>query len=462
VFPNGTVIDGHYEVVGVCSNGGGMGTLFHIRDSRAPEIDKVLKACKLTDPEMLGRFRREVRVMQQFKGNGYVMPILDANLDHAPPYFVMPFCKEGDLMARAPEFRSDMQRVESVFVRMIDCVGQLHAAGVLHRDIKPQNFLIGAEGIVVSDLGLCTEVASTTAFTRSSVWAGTPGYLPPEYINGGFKDSDETTDIFMLGKSFYAILSGRDPMYLVSEGLPPQLMPVIERCCATAKSSRYASLGALKQSLSAAFDVILQRAVGPGRAYATLRSITDKLQSSAHFSPDEVTRFIEELAVLEGQDKHRICLDLPPELFVVVSDPAVLPQLPSFLSAYEEMARNATYSWSFAEIIASNMRKIFESHTAPARDKVSALRTAIVAAERQNRFAAMDTCTAMIKGIIEDELGQRTHDLLLEYPFYFIENIDPSSCNAPAVRAAILRLKDAKEAAEAAARETKGDDPLPF
>jgi hypothetical protein len=79
------VIDGKYEVRGQCSNAGGMGTLLFVTavGTEAPVL--VLKLCKLTDPEMLARFRREVRVMQQFTGNSYVMPILDANLDHEPP-----------------------------------------------------------------------------------------------------------------------------------------------------------------------------------------------------------------------------------------------------------------------------------------------------------------------------------------------------------------------------------------
>jgi serine/threonine protein kinase len=451
------VIDGKYEVHGQCSNAGGMGTLLFVTAVGTKAPVHVLKLCKLTDPEMLARFRREVRVMQQFSGNSHVMSILDANLDHDPPYFVMPHYEHGDLMSKAAIVRRNIEQLETVFYRMIDCVAQLHDRGVLHRDIKPQNFLLGNGTMVVSDLGLCSEKESLTAFTRSSQWAGTPGYLPPEYINGGFKEANASTDIFMLGKSFYAILSGRDPMYLVPDDLPPQLFPILERCCAVSKISRYQSLSSLKQSLAAAFDVLLGRAVGPGKVYALLRSIADRLRTSQQYQPDEVSQFVEGLAILEADDQHKVCLELPAEAFSVLSQSLVQKHLAQFLAIYRGMAEEATYSWSFAETIADHMKVLFEAADTSATDKAEALRVAIIAAVRQNRFAAMDTCKAMIVRIDEDELAQRVHDVLIAHDAHFIQHIEPKECKAVAIRAAILALKAAADA-----KSAEDDDDLRF
>jgi hypothetical protein len=340
---------------------------------------------------------------------------------------------------------------------MIDCVAQLHDRGVLHRDIKPQNFLLGNGTMVVSDLGLCSEKESLTAFTRSSQWAGTPGYLPPEYINGGFKEANASTDIFMLGKSFYAILSGRDPMYLVPDDLPPQLFPILERCCAVSKISRYQSLSSLKQSLAAAFDVLLGRAVGPGKVYALLRSIADRLRTSQQYQPDEVSQFVEGLAILEADDQHKVCLELPAEAFSVLSQSLVQKHLAQFLAIYRGMAEEATYSWSFAETIADHMKVLFEAADTSATDKAEALRVAIIAAVRQNRFAAMDICKAMIVRIDEDELAQRVHDVLIAHDAHFIQHIEPKECKAVAIRAAILALKAAADA-----KSAEDDDDLRF
>ena len=451
------VLDGKYEIQGQCSNEGGMGTLLFVSKVGTQEV-QVLKLCKLTDPEMLARFRREVRVMQQFGGNSYVMPILDANLDHEPPYFVMPHYENGDLMSKAAIVRGNVAQLESVFNRMIDCITQLHDKGVLHRDIKPQNFLLGGGTMVVSDLGLCSEKESLTAFTRSSQWAGTPGYLPPEYINGGFKDADVSTDIFMLGKSFYAILSGRDPMYLVPDGLPPQLFPVFERCCAISKSSRYQSLSSLKQSLTAAFDVLLGRAVGPGKVYALLRSVSDRLRTSQKYQAEEVGHLVEELAILEPDDQHKVCLELPEEAFSVLSQELVKQHLAQFLSVYRGMAESSTYSWSFAETIAKNMKVIFDADGTSPTDRAEALRIGIIAAVRQNRFAAMETCKSMIVKIEDAELAQRVHDVLVQHDTHFIQQIEPMECKATAVRSAIVALKAAADAELA----KDSDDDFPF
>ena len=428
-----------------------MGTLLFVTATGTTAPVLVLKLCKLTDPEMLARFRREVRVMQQFKGNIFVMQVLDANLEHEPPYFVMPYFEHGDLMGKAPEIRGDMAAIEAVFNRMIDCVAQLHDKGVLHRDIKPQNFLLGNGTLVVSDLGLCSDHESATAFTRSSQWAGTPGYLPPEYMNGGgFKAADAATDIFMLGKSFYVLLSGRDPMYLVADGLPPQLFPIIERCCAINKASRYLSLASLKQSLTSAFDVILGRAVGPGKVHALMRSISDRLKTSSQYHPDEVKQFVDELAIVDQNDQHQVCMELPKEAFFLLSQAPVQSHLGQFINVYRGMAENATYSWSFAETIADNMKVLVEAADVAPADKAEALRVALIAAIRQNRFAAMDTCRTMIQQIDEDELAQRVHDIILQHPHHFLENVDSTACKAVAIRAAVALLKKQSEEAAAA------------
>jgi hypothetical protein len=279
--------------------------------------------------------------------------------------------------------------------------------------------------------------------------------LPPEYINGGFKDADAATDIFMLGKSFYAILSGRDPMYLVPDGLPLQLFAIFERCCAVAKASRYQSLASLKQSLTAAFDVLLGRAVGPGKVYGLLRSISDRLRASQQYSPDEVGQFIEELAILDENDQHQVCLELPKEAFSVLGQGPMQARLSKFVAIYRGMAEGATYSWSFAETIADNMKVLFDSAGTTPTDKAEALRVAIIAAVKQNRFAAMDTCKKMITSVGEPELGQRVHDVLLQHDTHFIRSIDQSQCQSPAVRAAVSALKAAVEA-------EKDNDDIPF
>ncbi|WP_342455970.1 protein kinase domain-containing protein [Variovorax sp. S12S4] len=459
MFEVGTVIDNRFVVQSLCSDAGGMGTLLFVAYVGMATPVMVLKYCKLPEAEARSRFRREVRVMQQFEGNSYVMPILAANLDHDPPYFVMPFYENGDLSARAQIIRDDLPAIEVYFNHMIDCISQLHARSIFHRDIKPQNFLHSGNRMVVSDLGLCTEHGSSTAFTRQSMYWGTEGYLPPEFLQGGFKDADAAGDIFMLGKTFYSVLSGRNPIYLMADGIPGALFPVIERCCAMAKASRYQSLAALKQSLKAAFDAVLGRAIGPISADGLQRAITDRLKASGNYEPGEVGSFIEALAMLTAQDKYQVCMASPKELFLVMALEIDAGLRAQFVQIYQQMALEATYAWSFAEEIASNMKVLFDAHNVSAQTKAEALRSSIIAAVRQNRFAAMETCTKMISSVEDPELAQRVHDILIEHDCHFLQHIEPSGCRSPIVRHAIEGLKAQEDARLAA---LPGASPLSF
>lgn len=457
MFESGSVVDGRFTVLNMCSDAGGMGTLLFVTQFGTAAPVMVLKYCKLPELEARSRFRREVRVMQQFEGNSYVMPILNANLDHDPPYFVMPFYENGDLSARASAIRDDLAAAEVYFNHMIDCISQLHDRSIFHRDIKPQNFLHSGNKMVVSDLGLCTEQGSSTAFTRQSMYWGTEGYLPPEFFQGGFKDADAAGDIFMLGKTFYSVLSGRNPIYLTADGIPGPLFPVIERCCAMAKTSRYQSLASLKQSLKAAFDAVLKRSVGPVSADGLQRAITDRLKASGQYDPGEVGSFIEALAMLSAQDKYQVCMASPTELFMVIALEIDARLRAQFVQIYQQMSLEATYAWHFAEDIASNMKVLFDAPTVNAQTKAEALRSSIIAADRQNRFAAMETCKKMIASVDDPELAQRVHDILLQHDCHFLRHIEPSGCRSPVIRHAIEGLKAAEDARLAA---TPGAPPL--
>ena len=200
MFEVGEIIDGKYRVDGVCSDSGGMGQILFVEPTEETDSHTkiVLKYCRQTDSEYVQRFRREVRMLDEFSENSRVVEILDFNLEFEPPYFVMPFYAGGDLTTVRDRLRTDAAFQETIFLQMVDCVAELHSRGKFHRDIKPENFLRDEQGIRVSDLGLSMEVNSPTAFTRSSQYWGTPGYLPPEFEDGGFRHADAAGDVFML------------------------------------------------------------------------------------------------------------------------------------------------------------------------------------------------------------------------------------------------------------------------
>ncbi len=447
MYETGAIIDGRYVVEGVCNDSGGMGALLFVRDTNKDHgYQLVMKYCRETAEEQIKRFQREVRLLAEYEGNSKVVQLIDFNVEHEPPYFVMRFYENGDLTNLIEELSGNAEQQEIIFHEMIDCVSELHSRSQFHRDIKPQNFLIGENGIHVSDFGLSMEVDSGTGFTRSSMYWGTPGYIPPEFLtHGGFKNADASGDVFMLGKSFYVLLTKRDPMYLLADGIEAPVFHVIERACAINKGHRYQSLSELRQSLVMAYDVVLHRGGGLGETQQLLSAINDKLEQEQQYSSAQVIEFIEKLALLEHSDKIRMCFEIDRRFFVAVRQPPVVQHMPEFLSVYKEMIESEDYGWSYAETIAGNMKTLFFGEDVPIKQKAVALELAIDAAYRMNRYAAMDTCRAMITGITNEELGNEVASVILRSNHTFIQTIELSECKSEQVRAAINTLNSQSE-----------------
>lgn len=438
----GDVVDGKYLVESVCSTAGGMGVLLFVQAlDNPPEHRLVLKYCRDDQEEPLKRFRREVRLLATFKGNSKVAQLWDYNVDHDPPYYVMRHYEQGDLTGQISGLADNLAAQERTIVQMIECLEELHSRNEFHRDIKPQNFLVEDQEMVVSDFGLTTEVGSDTAFTRSSVYWGTHGFIPPEFLHGGFKHADATGDIFMLGKTIYVLLTNREPMYLVGDDVPPPIFHVIERCCAIDKNQRYQDLSELKQSVVASFDVLLSRGGGLGKARQLISAINDRLEQDRKYNSTEVGEFVEQLAVLEEADQVRICLELPSRFFSVLRQEPVVRFLSTFLDIYERLVESKDYTWSYAETVADHMKLIFVGDAVPLNQKSRALELALLSASYMNRFAAMDTCKSMVTGVADEELGLVIATLINKHKDTFISEIEPSECRTDAVRGVLQQLQ---------------------
>jgi len=443
MYKNGEIIDNKYQVNSVCSDVGGMGCILHVTPVRSKtDFDVVLKYCRETDVEQLKRFRREVRLLDSFNGNRKVVQIIDHNLKHSPPYFIMKFYPDGDLTNQHKSLKTSHSDQEKTFLKMIDCIQELHSRNVYHRDIKTQNFLLDGKNLAVSDFGLTTEIGSNTAFTRSSVYWGTHGYIPPEFFHGGFKNADAAGDIFMLGKTIYVLMTGREPIYLIDDDIPSPIFHVIERCCNISKNLRYQSLAELKQSLVAAYDVVIGRAGGVGKVKQLLSTIEDRLEQEQKYSSVEVIDFIEQLALLEDSDQIRVCFEFSCRFFSVIRQSKLIDRISDFLSIYEKLVDSCDYSWSYAETIASNMRVIFGGQDVPTKYKAMALDLAIQAAYNMNRYAAMDTCRKMISSIKDEALGLDVATVIIKHSDTFIADIEPVECDSDAIRNALIQIKE--------------------
>src|ERR1700693_6062376 len=137
MFNAGFVFNGKYRVDGLCSDGGGMGTILHVTPlHETPGYRLVLKYCNDNNEEQIKRFTREVRLLSTYRGNSKIVQIIDQDLNHDPPYFVMKYYADGDLSKLATQLRGSLEFQENCFLQMIDCVQELHSRNEFHRDIK--------------------------------------------------------------------------------------------------------------------------------------------------------------------------------------------------------------------------------------------------------------------------------------------------------------------------------------
>lgn len=430
MFNDGDEINGKYIVTGECSSSGGMGTIVFVdeKDKKSSEL-LVLKYCKVVDDETKARFKREVRFLNEFRDNPKVVQITDADLEHDPPYFVMKYYPEGDLVSIRNDLKDDHALQEKVFNQMIDGINELHINNKYHRDIKPQNFLRDGQSIIVTDFGLSTEVGSSTAMTRSSQWWGTHGFIPPEFEmdDGGFHNADSASDIFMLGKSFYVLLSGKDnPQYVIQGDIPDVLFLIIQRCCEVEKARRYQSLAELRQNLKLAFDVLLGRELGTNRALQLLTTINSRFELDNKYIPQEIMELINAyitIPVKEGRIK--LSHDFKDELFVALTHEEVQPELGRFLATYRETAEEGAHGWGYAEVIANRMLAIFKGDLVSNENKARALEIAIISAHRQSRFAAMDTCNSIIMSVTDPNLAVFIRQVLLDHRDTFVRENEP-------------------------------------
>lgn len=186
---------------------GGMGAVFeavHIR--RGHRV--ALKTLPAVTPEALHRFKREFRLAAELVHPNLVG--LHSLENDGGQYFITMELVEG--VDFASWIRSngamDLDRLRQALTQLVGAVIALHAQGVVHRDLKPQNVLVTREGrVVVLDFGLVSELAAATASLGKI--AGTPAYMAPEQAAG--KAFGPPADWYALGVMLYEALAGRPP-----------------------------------------------------------------------------------------------------------------------------------------------------------------------------------------------------------------------------------------------------------
>lgn len=429
-FEKGHKIDERFEVINLCSDSGGMGEILFVNDLSQPSAIKlVLKYCKKNDIDILKRFVREVRLMEKFKNNPKVVNVLHANTECSPPYFVMEYYENGDLSKIVKKLENNYPLQEATMNSMINCIQELHIEKIFHRDIKPANFLLNANNeIIVSDFGLGVEMESTTRDTTTKTAFGTEGYCPPEFHEGGFKHINATSDIYMLGKSFYNLLTNKEPTFLDKTLLHPAIGFIIEKACNPMVDKRFKNLQELKQAILLSYDVILKRGEN---IYSQSRKLLKEISDQNDL--EKIIKLLQNLNLMYDEEQVAIVKELKYDFFDILAQEEMSEYLEKFLSIYQLMAEKNDYDYPFATIIAKNMHILFESNAVSDELKSITLDIAIMASLLKNRYDAMDLCKKMVYSISDDGLGSSVTPVFIKYKDTFTKDLNMTNCKCESI-----------------------------
>ena len=222
----GRLVAGRYRLTSQIG-GGGMGTVWLARDEllgREVAIKQVLSAPGVAAAEadqQRQRALREGRIAARLS-HPHAISVYDVALESGQPWLVMEYLPSRSLAMVLTEdgvLRGD--QVAQIGAQVADALAATHAAGIVHRDVKPANILIGQggriEGLVkITDFGI-SHASGDVTLTQTGQITGTPAYLAPEVAQG--REMTEASDVFSLGATLYTCIEGQPPFGMEDNAL---------------------------------------------------------------------------------------------------------------------------------------------------------------------------------------------------------------------------------------------------
>ena len=252
------------RIVGIAGRGG-MGVVYSAIEERLdrPVALKLIASRHAMDDEFRERFERESRLAASID-HPNVVPIYGAGEEDGRPYLVMRLVRGTDLQALLAERgRLDPESATRIAAQVAAALDAAHAAGLVHRDVKPANVLLDGGHVYLTDFGLTRLADGETQITTTGHWMGTVDFASPEQLQAG--RTDARSDVYALGCVLYAMLAGTPPfaretvpaaihahLYDPIPRLHSPLDGVLKRALAKDPADRYPSAGDLGRAAVAA------------------------------------------------------------------------------------------------------------------------------------------------------------------------------------------------------------------
>ena len=262
---------GPYQIVALLGRGN-MSTVYRATRSGMPRdvALKVLPQHMADEPVAVRRFRQEADILSSLK-HPNILPMLDFGEAGSYVYMAMPLVEHGTLAGSLQGRLLSLDEIVASIWELADALQHAHAAGIVHRDVKPSNVLLDRyRHCILTDFGIAKLVSSATRLTGTGLAVGTPTYMSPEQALD--RDVGPSSDLYSLGVILYQMATGRVPFRAgsaaatvmlhinatvppprsLNPNLTPEVESVIVRALAKTPADRYASATAMADALQEA------------------------------------------------------------------------------------------------------------------------------------------------------------------------------------------------------------------
>ena len=268
---------GDYELLEEIARGG-MGIVYRARQLgvNRPVALKLLSGGAAAGRDFVHRFHTEAAAAARLD-HPHIVPIYEFGEHEGAHFLAMKFLEGGTLADRLRKGPLPDREAARLLLAITDAIRHAHQHGVLHRDLKPGNILLDAEGRpCVADFGLARLTDDDSSLTLSHAMLGTVAYLAPEVAGGGAAQATTAADVYGLGAVLYEMLAGRPPFREAT--LAETVRAVQER--------EPVRVNQLNPSVSRDLATICHKCLekDPARRYASTEELAEDLQ---HFLNDE-------------------------------------------------------------------------------------------------------------------------------------------------------------------------------
>ncbi len=274
-----------YEVLGVLGHGS-MGVVWKARHRKLDRLValKLLRAPSAGDPdklaEQLRRQRQEAEAVARLQ-HADIVQIFELGECNGLPYLALEYVPGGSLGRKLAGIPQPPQQAAALLERLARALHAAHQAGVLHRDLKPDNILLTQGGSPkISDFGLAKRLdTAAPAQSTGGALAGTPSYMAPEQAEGLSREVGVPADVYGLGAVLYELLTGRPPFRAAG------LLETLEQV----KSAEPVPPRRLNPAVPADLETICLKCLRkePAKRYASAALLADDLQRFREHRPIE-------------------------------------------------------------------------------------------------------------------------------------------------------------------------------